>query len=209
VNDVIPQLLKVTPWYWLFGLAFFWIVANGLPSSVQFFGDLFPHRRRQSRTLAMLDTIKAKSVAIEIAEKHGIKPMITADEAMRGDIDRLLGTNHRVMPLRGAIANRIGRTIQVSYSVLVASLTVVAMFGMIVSSKDFHWETTLYAPLACSFIGSLIGCYNVRATAIEPSGSISLYLMTTGGFGLIGGLAGLVLGLLLTQGVVGILRSIV
>jgi hypothetical protein len=201
MNDVLPQLLKTVPAYALIGLLLVWIVIKALPDSAQFFGDLLPHRRRLSRVRATLESIRAKAEAIEIAQKHDIQPTLSLGDAIKDDLDALLRGQARqaVAKDRGGVAATF---VEVSYSILVSTVSVIAAVGLLSSSsKDFRWENPFFPILAVVFAVSLAGCYVGIAASRDISRSkrlsIGSYLMTAA-CGFVGGLVGILIGVLLS-----------
>lgn len=203
MNDILAQVLKIAPTYVLIGLVFVWIVVKALADTAQFFGDFLPQRRRLSRTRAALESIKAKAEAVEIAQKLNLQLKSNLSDAIKEDIETLLGgpVRRSTLPTGGGVRDTV---IEVLYSLVVSIAALLCMLGAVFNIQNFAWETRWIAPLAISFLASLVGCYGGRVMNrdIERNASLTFgYFMFTAWFGLVGGLLGAVLGSFLLQGV--------
>jgi hypothetical protein len=211
MNDVLSALLKTVPSYVLIVGLLVWILVKALPDSAQFFGDFLPHRRRLSRTRATLESIKAKVEAVELAKKHNIQLSSNLDDAIRDDLEALLGA--RVRPSAPRVRGRNGsRIVCVLYSIFVSLIVTLSMLGMLSSaSKDFRWQNAFIPILLIVFTASLAGCYVGFTSSREISGngrlSIGSYILTIG-IGYVGGSVGLILGAFLTEGADRLLYSV-
>lgn len=199
MNDLL-QFSKIIPTSALVLVALVRVIVKALPESSQFFGDLLPYRRRLARTRASLETIKAKVDAIEIAQKYNIQPVSTVQEAVQGELGELL--KRKIPKTIRSNTESFGVWLSKAlYSLFIAALFIIFIFGALSSSRDFVWEHSLFIPLAVSFLTALIGSLN------RPKASFSLhfdfeYLVVATFFGFIGGMLGLVIAVPTTGGVI-------
>jgi hypothetical protein len=204
LNDILLELLKLIPGYVLFGLVALWILVKALPDSAQFFVDFLPNRRRQLRALVLLDVIKAKSEAFEIARKHDIQPPLTLEAAIKGELAALLGGQAPKLPppIKGTTGKTAAETL---FSLVVSALVVLAVLGLASKTKDFKFERIFLVPLAISFVAAMVGCYGARRLAVGERLSFIYFIMASF-LGFMAGLMGILIGTAITDGVILALR---
>jgi ABC-type sugar transport system permease subunit len=207
MNDVLVPLFKAAPAYVLLALLLVWIVFKALPDSAQFFSELLPHRRKLARIRAILESIKAKAEAFEIAQKHNIQMKTSLEDALKNDLEAILGEQVRRPSARET--NPFGVVfVEILYTIIVSIIAVIAVVGLIFSSSanaNLKWSIELTIMSIISFLTSLVGGYaawRISRDSLPRRKRLSFsYFLLTPAIAGIGGMAGALLGGILFEGV--------
>jgi hypothetical protein len=204
MNDALPQLLKLVPTSALIAFVLLWLLVKALPDSAQFFGDLLPHRRKLSRTLATVEAIKAKVEIFEIVQKHDIQSSINIGDAIRNDIDALLGEQKNKIFINKSDNRKINLA-EIIYIVIISFASNIAVMGILSQSNTFVLDRATIFPFSFSFTVSIFFCYAARAflISLDATKRFSIvYVCCSLWLSFMGGLVGVLIGANLQDGAV-------